>query len=164
MQGLGGKCASSPDCSAGYCDQTALVCTAFKVNGAACMLSNECQSDSCNITCQALVATGGTCTNNLQCDDIANTCGSTGTCTKVHGVNGPCSTNSDCQFVTYCKVALGQCAPEPVTGQSCDAAAAPCGDGSFCDATTSSCTARRADGGACTTNRECAGLAPILRT
>lgn len=56
--GLCGTCANHDQCAEGYCDFGAHMCRPRRVNGAACVQSQECESGNC---------TSGFCVASLQC-------------------------------------------------------------------------------------------------
>lgn len=151
---------SALSCDNSYCDYTAMLCTAYKANGAACQSSTECGQGTCvNQVCTALVAEGGACsstTSTTQCELIGDYCsGTTMTCTKYGLAGDACTTGAECSPIYQCT--SGACALRPTLGETCspNSSATDCIDKSYCDGATLKCTAPKPDGAACQSDGEC---------
>jgi hypothetical protein len=159
---IGGPCESSSQCADGYCDFASATptCAAYKPTGAACTSSNQCATGGCvNMVCTALPGPGEPCSTALggaNCADLGYTC-STSTMTCVaYGLTGdPCTTARDCSPLYLCGSG-GACQLRPRLGEPCDPQASGCIDRSYCEPTTSVCTAPKPDNAACTDDQECA--------
>lgn len=101
------------------------------VRGATCGTSNQVFRDRCDAVFVGAVAAGGACADNDEC--------AAGLCDQSAGA------------------AEGTCATPPTAGMACVDDA--CADSAYCEfqpATSQyQCVAKRADGGLCTTGREC---------
>jgi hypothetical protein len=131
----------------GFCVTTTIATTV----GAACAQSvsqgtpqdSECGAGLyCNNgLCASLVAAGGACTfqgqcqDGLYCDQTGN-----GTCVAELGVNSPCPQGTECQDALVCDT-TPKCVSPLAAGTACDpnAAFAVCGNSAQCDATTMRC-------------------------
>jgi hypothetical protein len=155
---IGQPCESSSQCGDGYCDFNTQLCAAYKPTGAACTSSLQCEVGGCvNQICTALPGPGEACSSTNGCNDLGYTCSATSmTCVAVGLTGDPCTTARDCSIFYVCSTA-GSCALRPRLGESCNQQSGSCIDNSYCEPTTSLCTARKADGAPCTDDVECAG-------
>lgn len=160
---VGEACGTSTalSCDNSYCDYTAMLCTAYKANGAACQSSSECAEGSCtNQVCTALIASGGACTTGstaAQCADIGDYCSATTmTCTAYGLAGATCATNAECSPIYQCTA--GACELRPTLGDTCgtQSSTSGCVDHSYCEPTTMKCTAPKADNSPCMSDNECA--------
>jgi len=99
---------------------------------------------------------------SMSCADFAAALAGTGTfagCTNpitpLVDNGGACTQDYECTS-DYCMGATqsadGACAAKPGSGQTCDFT---CADGLYCDFTSGSCVAQKADGMTCSTDDEC---------
>jgi hypothetical protein len=86
------------------------------------------------------------------CAEIGAYCATDGTCTALGLPSAACTTSAQCSPFYPCNTMAGTCQAYPITGQPCTG---ECSDGSFCDVSTMICTAKLADGAACTQGTAC---------
>ena len=140
--------------------------------GGACLISEECVSQSCNLnacagatccqgTCRAQVPVGGDCTADpFVCTHpsicrtalVAGTSLTKGTCVAPIAAGQPCTAGDLCAPGKFCNTdgssPTGTCGDRPQEGK-------PCPDGQCdqltdrCDSATNTCVAKIAVGGAC---------------
>jgi hypothetical protein len=159
---VGGVCESSSQCIDSYCDFSAATstCTAYKQAGQACTSSNQCAVGGCvNMICSALPGPGEACSSNLggaNCANLGYTCSVTSMTCVPYGLTGDaCATSRDCSPIYVCGTG-GTCVLRPRLGETCDPQASGCIDRSYCEPTTSKCTAPKPDNSPCMDSDECA--------
>jgi len=158
---VGESCAMTSSCIDSYCNTTTLVCEAYLADGAACTSSSACLNGSCtNQMCTAYPGPGEACgtTTSTQCDDLGYICSTTTMTCVAYALGGdPCTADRDCSPIYLCGTG-GTCQLRPRLGEACGTTQSnsTCIDRSYCEPTTMMCTAPKADGASCTTDRECA--------
>lgn len=83
-------------------------------------------------------------------------CNSTsGKCTAISGVGGPCTSSysHECAKDAYCDLSSKTCAAKKPASAACTGD--QCITGTYCDDTTKVCTTQLAEGAACKTSKEC---------
>lgn len=147
-------------------------------NGGACLINDECISQSCNLigcngamccsgSCQAQVATGGDCSatgsvcvQGTFCDRSAGA--TTATCKSWIAPGQPCSGGQTCAPGTVCNgdatTGAGTCGKAPTEGQACPNGICD-SSADVCDQTAKTCVRRIAVGGACATGAGCLAYA-----
>jgi hypothetical protein len=98
--------------------------------------SSRDEPDACREAIRGTVADGGECYSDQDC--ISTDCTIPATCTMA-----------------CCAGTCGMTRAEVAIGGSCSGTTGPCAEGSFCDSASTTCTALRAAGGACTANAQC---------
>lgn len=105
------------------------------------------------------VIESATCTEfNIAATDTASPSGCSGLLVAQVASAGACTQDYECT-TGYCEGAVGgsdakdgQCAPIPTMGQACDSV---CAIGLYCDFSSLTCQALKADGTTCTMGNEC---------
>src|SRR5262249_25311405 len=153
---LGEHCSITELCVDSYCDTATMTCTAFLPDGAQCTSARQCESYACiNAMCAPLVDTGHMCTTTSACKQLNDVCSTSSmTCVPVGLTGAPCTTSSQCSSLYTCGTG-GTCVLKPRLGETCDPQTSNCIDTSYCDTTTLKCTAPKADGQSCTSDRQC---------
>jgi hypothetical protein len=152
---LGEPCATR-NCESGLvCDNTK-TCAMLFTEGMACMTSDQCNYGlACDAFptgfCRNAPKIGEACPDHL-CAEIGAYCSTDGTCTALGLTGAACTTSLECAPAYPCNTMTGTCEPNPTVGQPCTS---QCSDGSFCDFTSKICTAKLADGAACTSSGNC---------
>jgi len=153
----GESCATNSQCVDSYCDIDTTTCTAYKPIGEACTSTTQCGLAVCaNQICTARPGPGEACTpgSASSCSLVGYTCSATSQTCVAYGLGGdPCTSNAECSPIYTCGAA-GTCQLRPRLGEACDANNG-CIDRSYCDEATLKCTAPKADGATCTSDREC---------
>jgi hypothetical protein len=154
--GKAGDPCTTRACGAGLtCDNTR-TCVALFAAGAPCTLFDQCAYGLGCLgdpgICAALPHVGEACPDG-QCAELGTYCTPAKLCAPLGLLGDACATSSDCSRYYTCDAQSLACTRLPVAGEPC---AGLCSDGSFCDSGTTTCTARRAIGGACTTGSTCA--------
>jgi hypothetical protein len=157
---VGGPCESTSQCIDSYCDFQTTTCAAFRPAGAACTTDTQCQVGGCvNSICTTLPGPGEVCStlqDAANCGDLGYVCSTTSMTCVAYGLTGdPCMTSRDCSPLYVCGPAA-TCILRPRLGEACDPQSEGCIDRSYCEPATSTCTAPKADGAACTGSQECA--------
>ena len=145
-------------CLDSYCDTTAQVCTAYKGIGGTCTTSTQCGVGTCaNGVCTAFPGPGEACgstTATSACRDLGYTCSQTSMTCVAYGLSGDaCAADRDCSPLYRCDA--GACDLLPIQGEMCGTGI-DCLGSSYCEPTTSTCTAPKADNAACVGDEECA--------
>lgn len=127
-------------------------------DGGVCFTTQECLSKSCDTTACGMACCAGTCAPTVADAAIGGSCASAScvegafcnaseVCTALLAANAACQGNSQCGYGLTC--AANVCAASANRGESC-AAGGRCNDlGDRCDATSTTCVAKSAIGGAC---------------
>lgn len=162
----GNSCSDDTECANGYCvfgSTCPGTCTAFKATNATCSAEEQCgPGKACfqNTTCQPLTPVGGdgqACSNGAPECALGYFCNGS-TCTAKLSAGATCD-----------PVAWGQCAAglecidvgagafkcTAFVGQGASCAAAPCGFGLHCAASTKTCVAWPVVGEDCTETETC---------
>jgi hypothetical protein len=165
LRQIGEQCFSTLVCAPGsYCDSVTDTCTALKPAGATCQQDSECAYGSgCTgttgtRTCGPLPAVGQSCSTDGICRDEGTYCDfNTGNCARLGLAGMQCSSSSQCSPYYPCNFSTSQCSKGPAVGQPCSGSSFErCFDANtFCDQSTSTCTALRANGMACNSDSEC---------
>jgi hypothetical protein len=154
----GAGCANNIQCQSGVCSGTDSACGVCvgAAAGAACSITTPCAAPNACIsgTCQAKLADGASCTDSTQCqngacDSISADAFAGQVCKTETGIaeGQSCAGGGVCAPTLFCN---GATCVQPVyvaLGQPCTTST-PC-EGSYCDPTTSVCTAFIAAGSAC---------------
>jgi hypothetical protein len=156
---VGESCAMTFSCSDSFCDTTTMICTAYRALGEACTTTSQCAQGSCtNSVCTAYPGEGEPCnatSTTSACSEVGLICSQTSnTCVAVGLTGDPCTTSRDCSPIYMCGAA-GTCQLRPRLGEACSQATGSCIDHSYCEPTTMTCTAPKADGQPCGSDREC---------
>lgn len=159
---IGMPCSSASCVDGAYCDTASGVCTELRASGMSCTESTECGYGLACIgstgarTCQPLPALGQPCRLDLPCRDEGQFCNTTtAVCTQVGLVGTACTSTQQCSPYYRCDLTAGACAQGPTLDQSC-ASVGRCFDATtYCDSTTLTCAAVKADGVACMGGLEC---------
>ncbi|HEX5063416.1 MAG TPA: hypothetical protein VFV99_28765 [Kofleriaceae bacterium] len=157
---IGESCGTTGSCVASYCNTTTLICEPYLADGAACTSASQCLNGSCtNQMCVGYPGTGEPCggTASTLCANLGDVCNTTSMTCVAYALGGDsCTADRDCSPIYSCGTA-GTCQLKPRFGEACvPQTSNDCIDRSYCDPTTNLCTAPKADGGSCTTDRECA--------
>jgi hypothetical protein len=168
--GLGGACAETSDCTAGFCPGLAPEChrcRPYVPPGGACRpgeLVCDPATGTCaaapdgGMRCQPLAAEGARCGGPHECLSGACRGGAERACGP--GADGaPCADANDCSARFYCRLVAGQgsCAPRVKTGEPC------AGEPRVCEEAEARCVAGRcrvrpfslADGAECLDFTDC---------
>jgi hypothetical protein len=79
-----------------------------------------------------------------------------GTCVALAAVGATCGSTLDCVRSAFCPVSAGKCAVRVAAGSACASGDDDeCLDGNYCASGTKMCTAKGANGAACTTMNMC---------
>jgi hypothetical protein len=156
---VGESCATNYNCSGSFCDETTMICTAYRALGETCTSTSECAQGSCsNMVCTAYPGPGDACSSTTTlspCGEIGYTCSATtSTCVAVGLTGDPCATARDCSPIYLCGT-NGTCELRPTLGDACSDTTGGCIDHSYCEPTTMTCTAPKPDGQPCGSDREC---------
>jgi hypothetical protein len=157
---VGGPCESTSQCIDSFCDFQTNTCGAYRPTGAACTSDSQCQVGGCvDSICALLPGPGEICsstTGDVECNDLGYQCSTTSMTCVAYGLTGdPCMTSRDCSPLYVCDTA-GTCGLQPRLGEACDPLSSGCIDRSYCDMTTSICTAGKPDNSACAEDEQCA--------
>jgi hypothetical protein len=152
---LGEPCATRACDSGLVCDNTK-TCAMLYTEGMACAGNDQCNYGlACDAIptgfCRQAPKIGDACPDHL-CAEIGAYCATDGRCTALGLSGAACTSTQQCSPYYPCNMTTGTCQAYPITGQPC---AAGCSDGSYCDTSTMICTARLADGAACTQGYSC---------
>lgn len=154
---------TSTSCAKGlYCDPASYTCQALKIAGATCNDLRECQYGlgcvgTSTRTCKALPAVGEPCPDGV-CRDYGTACktsGATATCVQVGLAGAQCTSFLDCSEYYPCDFAASQCKVAPAIGESCASNYRCFAADAYCDTSTTTCTAVKADGSPCNGGNEC---------
>ncbi|MEO6776487.1 MAG: hypothetical protein ABI467_26315 [Kofleriaceae bacterium] len=152
---LGEPCATR-ECKANLTCANTKLCVALYADGMPCDDGTQCAYGlGCVGTpgiCHPLPKLGEACPDG-QCAELGAYCNTSGVCAPLGLTGAACTTLADCSLYYPCNSGSLQCEPWPETGEPCTAL---CSDGSFCDATTFTCTSPLANGSACKTDDQCA--------
>jgi hypothetical protein len=150
---LGQSCMNNPSCIDSYCDTT-YTCVALVAPGGPCNGDQQCQVGSICMaaSCTQLASEGGACQTATDCRNIGDHCGSDHTCARYALTGGLCPVGDEC--TPYDRCVGGVCAHGPMLGDPCGATG-QCVDASYCDQTTLMCTALLADGAGCMYSQQC---------
>lgn len=159
---VGEACGQGGSCVASYCNSTTLVCEPYLADGMPCTTGGSCLNGACiNQLCAAYPAAGESCggtTGTSLCADLGYQCSTTTMTCVAYGLTGdPCTAARDCSPIYQCGTS-GTCELGPTLGDPCSDTQSPgnCIDHSYCEPTTFTCTAPKADGAMCVEDRECA--------
>jgi hypothetical protein len=162
---LGQSCYLGLGCAQGlYCDQFSSTCAMLKTAGTLCSSTNECEyglgcagTGTAGPTCRELPTIGQPCPDGLCRDDGAYcSSGTTRICMQVGVVGATCTSYEQCSQYYECDFMTSKCAEPPRIGESCSSGSMCFDADAYCDPTTTTCMAGRADGSPCTSNLECA--------
>ncbi|MBI5534361.1 MAG: hypothetical protein HY898_16680 [Deltaproteobacteria bacterium] len=123
------------------------------------------KGDPCGGTCEPAASGGDRCTDSEGAPAGAKRCwvadglfcdANKYQCTELVAQGQPCTAMAICADAAYCHA--GTCAARIAVGSPCEAAglADPCQSGAWCNATSKTCEALKADGESCTSYLECA--------
>jgi len=152
---LGEPCATRACDSGLVCDNTK-TCAMLYTEGMACSGSDQCNYGlACDAVptgfCRHAPKIGEACPDHL-CAEVGAYCATDGTCTALGLPGATCTSSLQCSPFYPCNTMTGACQAYPITGQPCTTG---CSDGSFCESSTMICTAKLADGAACTQGYTC---------
>ena len=150
---IGGSCANKNACAAGgYCDINSTTCVALVARGGTCTQDFQCAyGNGCvNGACAPLPVIGQACTT--ECRDDATACSTGKQCVKLGLPGAPCATRADCSPYYTCD-AGGHCAEGSSQGGPC-MMNNDCFDASYCGPAMT-CAPPQADGATCVDDRDC---------
>ncbi len=154
LQGIGGACVATAECTSGYCARGEL--------------SNDAgvAPEGCPGTCKSFLSLGAQCQTDESCNtDVARCDSTSGQCVAKPGAGQACANPNDCQVGLFCDPVSGQCVnptSSGAAGDSCNpfesllTSYPTCAVGLYCKynfgATPPSgkCTAKIASGANCT--------------
>ncbi|HUB05593.1 MAG TPA: hypothetical protein VMB50_01255 [Myxococcales bacterium] len=165
---VGEPCAASgsASCLDGWCDPIALVCRPISALGGPCASSADCLAGYCrgataavDGTCTPFPATGQLCGApplSYDCADPGDYCnlvGVQGTCAALPGLRQPCAAG-ECAAGLYCGAGDAGCETLPGLNESCTSPGLLCHSPYVCNA-SDLCVAQLPGGASCTQSSDC---------